>query len=84
MNIIPLARFEICLFILSFFVKAAGWALGLALGLYLLIVFIAGAHLATKNKDISYCLGVPLATLCMHFSWGTGFLWGLFRPIKQN
>lgn len=74
----------ILLAILSFFVKSALWSLGFILGFYSLVLFIIGVHLATKNKAICYCLGIPLATSCMHFSWGTGFLWGLFRPIKRN
>lgn len=72
------------LILLSFFIKPAYWALTFTLSAYVLILFIAGIHLAKRNKDLPACFGIPLATITMHFSWGAGFLWGLLHPIKQN
>ena len=54
------------------------------LALYAVILILAGIQLSFKHKSGSLLLGVPLAIACMHFSWGTGFLWGLLYPKKQN
>jgi hypothetical protein len=67
----------------SFFKGHCGFLIGV-LGAYSLVLFLAGVHLAIRQKRLFLCLGVPLSIACMHFSWGAGFLWGLFRPQNTN
>jgi succinoglycan biosynthesis protein ExoA len=52
-----------------------GWSLFvLELGLYALILILAGVRLALQRRDFGLAEGVPLAIAAMHFSWGGGFL----------
>ena len=74
----------ILLTLISPFIRAALWALIGVLGTYSLVLFLAGVHLAIRQKRLFLCLGVPLSIACMHFSWGAGFLWGLLRPQNPN
>lgn len=57
-----------------------------ALGLYLLVLLGVGIHMASKKSDILLIIGIPLAIITMHFSWGAGFMAGAFgaqKKIKQ-
>jgi succinoglycan biosynthesis protein ExoA len=74
----------ILLTLLSLFSRGVLWFLIGVLGAYSLVLFLAGVHLAIRQKRLFLCLGVPLSIVCMHFSWGAGFLWGLFRPQNTN
>ena len=72
------------LLILSpFFTLAFFTLLGTA-AVYMTVLFLSGVQLSIKNNDLPLLLGVPLAIACMHFSWGTGFLWGIIHPQKIN
>ena len=53
------------------------------LGLYLLILLAVGIHMAIKKRDILMVIGVPLAIIIMHFSWGAGFFAGAFGAQKK-
>lgn len=48
------------------------------LGLYFLVLLAVGIHMAIKKRDILMVIGVPLAIITMHFSWGAGFIAGAF------
>ncbi len=74
----------ILLMVLGLFFKPALWALAGVLVIYLLFLFAAGVQLALRHKQAAHILGVPLAIATMHFAWGSGFLWGVLRPQKQN
>ncbi|MBW6466001.1 MAG: glycosyltransferase family 2 protein [Brevefilum sp.] len=74
----------ILLTLLSPLFRGALWVLMGVLGAYSLVLFLAGVHLAIRHKRLFLCLGVPLSIACMHFSWGTGFLWGLLCPQNTN
>jgi succinoglycan biosynthesis protein ExoA len=74
----------ILLTLLAPFFRGALWALIGVFGVYSLVLFIAGVHLAIQKKRLFLCLGVPLSIACMHFSWGAGFLWGTLRPQNTN
>jgi glycosyltransferase involved in cell wall biosynthesis len=67
---------------LAFFFSTMAWLLLAVLGLYLFVLLMVGLQLAIKQKRVAFVLGVPLAIACMHFSWGSGFLWGLILPPK--
>ncbi|MCB2214263.1 glycosyltransferase family 2 protein [bacterium] len=66
------------------FLRLAHWLLLAVVGLYLLVLLVAGAQLAFKRKDLAMLLGVPLAIATMHFSWGAGFIWSLVQPPKSK
>jgi len=74
----------IILMLLSPFFLLARWMLIALLGVYIFILFLAGLQLSIRHKKITLWLGVPLAIACMHFSWGSGFLWGVVHPQNQN
>jgi succinoglycan biosynthesis protein ExoA len=48
---------------------------------YFLCLWLGSLQAAFNHKDIRLSLGVPLAIVTMHFSWGAGFLWSL---VKQT
>lgn len=54
----------------------------LALGAYLLILLAIGAQIAAEKKDIIMIPLAATAIACMHFAWGTGFVFGL--PAKPK
>jgi succinoglycan biosynthesis protein ExoA len=62
----------------------AAWLLLIVIGLYGAALTLAGLQLALRHKAPCFVLGAPLAIATMHFSWGTGFLWGLVRPPKSK
>ena len=75
------------LFLLAgIFWKPALILFAIALGLYLLVLLGVGIHMASKKSDILMIIGIPLAIITMHFSWGAGFIAGAFgahKKIKQ-
>lgn len=54
------------------------------IGIYIISLFLAALQLAIKHKDVELIIGVPLAIACMHFTWGSGFIWGVLHPQNQN
>lgn len=74
--------FVISLVILGLFsvvYPAALWVLVLELGLYGVVLLIAGIQLVVKKRDIIMIFGVPLAIATMHITWGVAFLWSLMK-----
>ena len=47
-------------------------------GLYLAVQFVPAIQISLKAGDIRLSIGVVIATLIMHFSWGTALIVGLF------
>lgn len=74
----------ILLTLLAPFFRLASWTLAGLIGVYLFTLFLAGLQLAIRHQSAALLFGVPLAITCMHFSWGTGFLWGMLHPKRQN
>jgi len=74
----------IFLILLAPFFRLMFWLLIGVIGLYGLFLLIAGLQVGIKKKKIFYLLGVPLAIACMHFSWGSGFIWGILNPQNRN
>jgi len=73
----------IVLTLLAPFLTLVFWSLVSIITLYTAILVCVGGYLALQRKTPGFALGVPLAIACMHFSWGTGFLWGMIRPQKR-
>ena len=73
------------LFVLSLFFWAAlalvlpvaGWIFVLELVIYSLIILLVGVQQGIKRRDPALILGVPLAIVVMHISWGSAFLWSM-------
>jgi len=38
-----------------------------------------GIKTAIIKKDLSLIMGMPLAIICMHISWGLGFLYSIIK-----
>jgi glycosyltransferase involved in cell wall biosynthesis len=71
--------------VLGFFWKPAWIALGVGLALYLMIQLVPALRIAKKQNDISLALGIILATLTMHFSWGAALVVGLIsNPYRKK
>ena len=67
------------LLILSLAIKGLWPLFLLAAGLYIIVLLGIGIQIAIQKKVIIMIPLVAAATLSMHFAWGTGFLYGLFR-----
>ncbi|MFW5713599.1 MAG: glycosyltransferase family 2 protein [Brevefilum sp.] len=66
------------------FSRFARWTLAALVAIYLFLLLLAGLQLAIRHKSTALILGVPLAIACMHFSWGTGFIWSMVHTKNQN
>jgi succinoglycan biosynthesis protein ExoA len=74
----PLFVFGILMLsLLASFWMAARILWVLIVGLYLTVLLFGSLPEAIKQKKILLLLGIPLAIMTMHFSWGTGFLWSI-------
>jgi glycosyltransferase involved in cell wall biosynthesis len=69
--------------VLAAFLPLFGWLLTIILTAYFGVLLVAGAIKATRVNKLSLVLGLPLAIVTMHFSWGLGFLWSIFFGVKQ-
>lgn len=75
------------LFILGFWISLFWIALLTLVSFYIVILVIAGIGEAIRKKDGMMVIGVPMAILCMHLSWGGAFWYSLIsarsRPAPQ-
>ncbi len=71
----------ILLAIFSLFWSVARLALAAEFGLYALVLLAVGLYLASTRRDGPLFIGVPLAILVMHLSWGWGFLVSMVQSI---
>lgn len=67
------------LLLLAPFMIMARIGLAAIMGIYVLILLIGAIPKAKKNQSICQVFGIPLAIACMHFCWGSGFLWSLVQ-----
>ena len=74
----------IVLGILAIFFQLVRWLLAIIVILYTIIILGAGILMSIKHKNPSLCIGVPLAIVTIHFSWGTAFLWGCIRKPTRS
>lgn len=76
----PLFVISICLFVLlSLLIPAAFWLLIIEIGLYVVVLLVAGIQCAAKKRDINMILNVPFAIATMHITWGVAFLWSFIK-----
>lgn len=64
---------------LSLIDKIFLWILLGLLSFYFLILIAASIITSTLRKEPSLVTGMPLAILCMHASWGSGFLYSIIK-----
>lgn len=55
-----------------------------AIVLYLGVLLAGAVVVSGKKRRFSPIIGVPLAIMTMHFSWGAGFWWSLINQQKQT
>jgi hypothetical protein len=67
--------------LLSIWFGWAGWIFIIEVLIYCLVLGLAGLMAALRYKRWSLLIGLPLAIVTMHFSWGTAFLWSFLRSI---
>lgn len=65
-----------CALVVGIFWKPSLILFALVAGFYLLLLLVAALHMAFKKGDILLLIGIPLAIMTMHFSWGAGFIVG--------
>jgi hypothetical protein len=65
--------------ILSIFFPFARWLLGAEVLIYGGALLFAGLQASIADRDPGMLTGVPLAIATMHLTWGTAFLWSIFR-----
>lgn len=61
----------------------ARWVFLLVVCVYLLTLVLASLPLALKKKDLLLVMGVPLAIVTMHITWGGGLLFSIFKGMKR-
>lgn len=49
--------------------------------LYFLALFFAALQTAVRRRQACLLFGLPLAIPVMHVSWGSGFLWSMFKSF---
>ena len=65
--------------ILSIWFAGARWLLSAELVIYCILLGLVGLQMAIKHADLGLIVGMPLAIMVMHLSWGSAFLWSLVR-----
>lgn len=61
------------------FIWPIAWPVfAIIVGLYLAVQLVPAIQISLKAGDIRLSIGVVIATLIMHFSWGTALIVGLF------
>ena len=72
------------LLLLSTFWKLARILLVIVLSSYLVILAGGSILPAIRKKNPLLVVGIPIAILTMHFSWGSGFLWNMVKIISSG
>jgi len=67
------------LFLVGIFVPLPWILLAIEIGVYLLVLLLAGIIGSFQKKYIGFALGLPVAIITKHVSWGTAFLVSLFQ-----
>ena len=70
--------------LVSPWLPAARWLLGLQWALYLAALLAAGALQAGRRRDLALAAGIPLALAVMHLAWGSAFWWGWLSSFTRG
>lgn len=66
---------------LAIVLPEARWFLAGEIGVYSLVLLVAGAWAAIKQSYAALLFSLPLAIATMHLSWGTALWWSLIKFI---
>ena len=77
--VLSLVSFVLVSVFFPFFV----WVLVAEVLCYYLLLFLAGAHAALKQRKPFLLPGLPLAISMMHIAWGSGFLWSMLTSSRN-
>lgn len=80
----PVFVASVILLLLFSFWLPARILLGLELLAYAGLLFAVGLVLAARRAKPSLAFGFPVAVATIHFSWGTGLLWGLISSFGRS
>ncbi len=69
---------------LSLLWAPAVWLLGAVVVSYALLLLAAAAQKALHLRQPSLLVGMPLAMMTMHLSWGSAFLWSLLTSLVNT
>jgi cellulose synthase/poly-beta-1,6-N-acetylglucosamine synthase-like glycosyltransferase len=69
---------------LSFWSQFARWFLMFGALIYSIALLVAGLEISARHRNAFRLVGVPLALITMHFSWGTGFLWSVLLTVFRG
>ncbi len=72
------------LLVLSLFMGLARILFATQLSLYFLALGLAGLKLAVDKQKPFLFIGLPIAILTMHISWGAAFLWSALASSKHG
>jgi succinoglycan biosynthesis protein ExoA len=70
--------------VLSFWLPIARWLLVIEAVVYGSVLAFSGVQIAIRCRNLCMSLGLPLAIIVMHFSWGTAFLWSAGKLLVQK
>jgi hypothetical protein len=71
--------------LVSVFIPPARFVLIGELVLYFSTMILAGFYTAIRQHKPYLIFGLPLAIPAMHITWGSGFLWSMFKlSSKKN
>lgn len=71
------------LLLLAAFWQFARFAFLFVAGIYLFILVAGSIPETRRQRNLLLLVGIPLAIMTMHFSWGSGFWWSLFKGNKN-
>jgi glycosyltransferase involved in cell wall biosynthesis len=70
--------------IAAIWIPAVRWLLLGVMVLYIGALIISGLDVVLDSSKYSMLLGVPVAIVVMHISWGSAFIWSLIEIIFQK
>lgn len=74
----------ILLGLIAFFIPIARLLLVSLMTLYVLVLFIGTLSVLNMKKEQFCFIGIPIAIIVMHFSWGLGFLFSLITGLRNK
>lgn len=70
--------------VFALFSPVLKWIYVAIAGMYFTLLLLAGIHAATKNRDVTIAIGIPIAIALMHFSWGSAMLWSTASILRTR
>ena len=74
----------LALILIGFFWRPGWVVLAIVFALYLLVQLIAAIRISLKDNQLMLSIGIVIATLIMHLTWGSAFIVGLFSQPDRK